>query len=473
MGRLFLDTRLVTDYHNCLDEAHGALSQGRTLDIWLLVQPVAFNVILHSGLSLNQLRWFRGLDAQLTSRELTDEIVNNPLLYTVDENGTLVPSKNYFTGYGIQTHLNLLGKSSSGIVGLRARRNPTPIDLRLKKEYDAEDFFEPLKAKDGRLTKRRGECCLFGSHEVIKIPRHLNAEMRDHSHIGLRGPLHFAGFFDNGFEGDAVYEIRSDELADVELQDKMPITTLDFFRTQEPRRLYGNDSGSHYQGQIGPSPPKFFKPFDFKRAAKEYQMLDKSVLVQDARVFSGDGFQLVSPSDAVHLFEQIKTGFFHSRYDCEDDELIVQPIPYTIVYGPHNTAFSYVRAKDIADYGDPRLFGKHSIGLGGHVIRSDARDYISNALARELREEVTITGNCSSPHFVGTILAKDVPVDRVHLGLVYVAKTDGDVHLHEKSIISGRLVSLEVLMGDSLEYYETWSRILIPRLSELRKRYLE
>ena len=41
------------------------------------------------------------------------------------------------------------------------------------------------------------------------------------------------------------------------------------------------------------------------------------------------------------LFETVNNGFFQSRYDCENDDLVLQPIPYVIVFGPKKTVFSY------------------------------------------------------------------------------------------------------------------------------------
>lgn len=472
-GRLFLQTRLVADYNPCFDEIHGHYQSNQPLDLWLLVQPLAFNLIVYPGLTLNQLRFFQGRDAQLSSSQLQEEFQNNPLLQELRE-GLLQPIITpIITEEGLQIHLDLSGRDTEGIIALRARHNPTPVDLHQKGFYDAEHFFEPIVKKP--MSIRRGEYYLLSSKEVLSIPPHLNVELESHSHIGIHGPLHFAGFVDNGFTGDLVFEVRSDELADMELSDGLPISKLKTYRTELPDKLYGASIGSNYQRQVGPRPAKYFKPFDFAFAARNYEKLDRQVLVQEATTVQRHrknpaGFEFIAKQQAQELLEEVQRGFFQSRYDCEFDELILQVIPYVVLCGPERQVFSYVRASNIKDYGDRRLFGKHSIGLGGHIRKLDGPQYAETCIEREvLQEEVEIHGGCSQPKLVGTMMAYDKPVDRVHFGLIYIIHTGGSVQLKESSLVSGTMVSLEDLVTDpdKDQKFETWSRILIPYLPEI------
>ena len=137
-----------------------------------------------------------------------------------------------------------------------------------------------------------------------------------------------------------MFEVRSDEIADMELSDGMPISKLKVYRTAVPDKLYGEASGAHYQLQVGPRPAKFFKPFDFTLAARNYEKLDRLVLVQDALILNRHchqkaGFEFIVEEEAAALFKDIERGFFQSRYDCEFDELILQIIPYVILFGPN------------------------------------------------------------------------------------------------------------------------------------------
>lgn len=467
MGRLFLNTRLISDYNRCFDEVN--YLPEKEIDIWLLVQPLAFNVVLHPELSLNQIRFLNSYDAQLSSRELKDEFEKNPFL-VMNEGDSSVPAEPRITD-GIEIHLNLSGANTQGIVGLRARHNPEPIDLNKKGAYEAEDFFEPVKGD--KLTIRKGEYYLLSSEEILKIPPHLNVEMRSHSHIGFTGPMHFAGFIDNGFEGDLVFEVRSDEISNMELEHGMPVSKLDVFKTRVPDKIYGDAIGSNYQKQTGTKPSKHFKKLDFDFAARNYKKLYREVLVQDASLLTSlrvnnQGFETLMDKTADKLTEILNNGFFQFRYDCEEDELILQPISYLLLFGKDKTVFSYIRAKNIQDYGDKRLFGKHSIGVGGHIIKDDAPDYITEGLRRETEDEVKIMGDSSKPKLIGTLVIYDTPVDRVHLGLVFTRHVDGDVTPAESSIITGKMVGIDDIINDKQykKKYENWSKVLIPHLHQ-------
>lgn len=468
LGRVFLNDRMLADHNQGLNEVISS-SNGDELMLWLLLEPLAFNLVLYPGLTLNQIKFFAGDDARLTPMEIAEEWKINPM-QSVREGDKDVSIDPILT-HGLRIHLDLKGLYTNGIVGLRARRNPHPIDLRKVREYNAEDYFEPLKATDGVLRIRGREHFLLSSREVLRFPPHLSAQLRAHSDIGFIGPMHQAGFIDNGFLGDLVYEPRPDETSDVTLIDGMPISELDVYRSNVPDKVYGEEIGSHYQGQMGPKVAKYFGDFDYPRAAREHKKLDKIVLVHDERVLlrhralRNDGFEFMSDGRREALLADVRKGFWHSRYDCEKDERVLQPIPYVVIVGDNNTVFAYVRASDIKDYGDVRLFGKHSIGVGGHIVKADGTNIVG-ALEREVNEEVEFSGDRSSPELIGTMFAREKPVDRVHFGLVYRIRTTGGVRVREKALDNGRMLPIGQIMDDPLlnQRYETWSRLLIPHL---------
>jgi dCTP deaminase len=468
VGRVFPNTRVLIDYSSSFDEALAPLERDKELMAWVLFQPLAFNLILSPGLSLNQLRFTKGLGSRLTQEEILNLWKDNPLLYSEGR-----PVDNPRIGEELQIHVDLEGKSTEGIVALRARKNPDPIDLRRKGGYSAEDYFEPVKAKNGGLIIQRGEHYLLSSAEALKIPKGCAVELKQHSHQGLSGPLHRAGFVDPGFDGDLVYEVTSEEGTDLRFRHGDPLGELVVFRTTGGGRIYCSKIGSNYNYQQGPRPAKYFMGFDFKRAARNHAKLDRDVLVQDAKLLlamrdGGPGFESISEEKASELIRLVnERGFFHSRYDCEGDELALQVIPYVLGFGSDGTIFSYVRAENIEDYGDERLFGKHSIGIGGHIGRADGPNFVEEGLEREVfREEARVSGNVAKPVLLGTLYQPDKPVDKVHFGFVYGFYTDGGIAPKESSIISGRMLKMEDVVRGSDERYETWSRVLAPRLSE-------
>jgi len=482
IGRTFPTARLLADYNASFDEIQIFPQSDAPLEIWLLYQPLAFNQIIRPGTSFNQLRFFSGSGAKLSPKQILKVWKDHPLLYKKGLDGKTYPIQDPRIANSLQIHLDLEGAETGGIVALRARQNPMPIDLSKTREYHAEDYFEPLKAIGGELTIMPGEHYLLASKEVLRIPSNLNAELGPYSHLGLSGPLHRAGFVDNYFFGDLVFEVTSQESTKISLRHGMPIGELQIFRTHKPDKLYGKGIGSHYQGQTGPKTAKYFKSFDFETAARSHAKLQKIVLVEDTKGLLATrkqktGFELISEREAEKLIRGIQENpLFHSRYDCEDDPLTQQIIPYVLIFDNKKRVFSYVRASDIRDYGERKLFGKHSIGLGGHILKGDAPDYIAQGLEREVsKEETIIMGKRSKPIVLGTMYQPNEEVDQVHFGIVYsILSTRGAIP-DEKSIPQGGMLPIKRVMVDPNRFtdYETWSRILIPLLPELYETTLQ
>ena len=89
-GRLFSNIRFLADYNSGFDVIYGVHRPNSHLEMWLLIQPSAFNFVFWPGIPLNQLRFFRGLDAKLSASEVHTEFERNPLLYILDK-GELIP----------------------------------------------------------------------------------------------------------------------------------------------------------------------------------------------------------------------------------------------------------------------------------------------------------------------------------------------------------------------------------------------
>src|SRR3989338_248893 len=476
MGRLFLNTRMIADYSPSFNEVGWQYKMDSDLDLWLLIQPLHFNVIAWEGLTFNQIRYFTGSDSEMTASEIKSLWNWHPFLKIKDKDGELIPAPLLMTDKPT-IHLDLTGSETEGVVGLRARHTPNFIDLKSQSgTYNPEEFFEPVMQGNANIRSRRDHY-LFASREYFDVPEDMAIELISNHDIGLNGPLDLAGFIDGNFRGQLVFEIRSDELGDVILEgDQIPISKLKVFRTKIPDKLYGLENNSNYQSQFGPRAAKYFSTFDWKNAAKTYGKLKHSVMVEDARLLTklrsnGLGYEPISEDLEETLIKELnENAFYHMRYDCESDELVLQIIPYVIVFGVNNDVFHYVRANSIIDYGDKRLFGKHSIGIGGHLRKSDSPNYIINGMNREITEEIKIeNGILSEPKLVGTLIADDKNVDRVHFGLIYIAKTNGQVYPNENALKTGGLMSIEDITrdGERDQKYETWSKILIPHLPTL------
>jgi len=271
-GRLFLDTRMIADYNPCFNKIKSCYKKDKPLELWLLVHPQAFNTTIYPGISLNQLRFFEGIGAQLTPTELLYEFKQNPLLYHRNDDGNLQPAtldEHIITDGGLQIHLDALGRHTHSIVGLKTKHTPASVDTKKLKGHYAEEYHRAV-FKEKPLIEPDQAYLLF-SKECIRVPPHLCGQLKSRSDIGLNAKLHDAGFFDNGFFADCVFEIQSNEQVSTNFYHGMPIGVMDFFRTiMTPDKIYGTTIGSNYQGQVGSKVAKYFTDFDFKKAREEY-----------------------------------------------------------------------------------------------------------------------------------------------------------------------------------------------------------
>lgn len=168
-------------------------------------------------------------------------------------------------------------------------------------------------------------------------------------------------------------------------------------------------------------------------------------------------------------------GFFVQRSHAESNPNLKQVIPYTVV----------VRGGDVfllrrlQKGGDARLANKLSIGVGGHINPEDAtaavapdgtltQSPIDNGSRREIAEEIHVSGRTHLAR-VGVINDDSNPVGAVHVGLVQLMVVESDVRVRELDLLEGRFVSPEELLRlcDQGANFESWSRILVERLSDL------
>jgi predicted NUDIX family phosphoesterase len=155
---------------------------------------------------------------------------------------------------------------------------------------------------------------------------------------------------------------------------------------------------------------------------------------------------------------------FLPRDQAEADPAFKQLIPYSVLrHG--DDVFQYQRS---AWGGERRLHGQRSIGVGGHINRSDVLPLWSDvtpivewARDRELAEEFDVASP-GQPRLVGFLNDDTTEVGRVHLGVVYeywldhtlVKPREKRVHLHFG------FVSIAELAAHVVEY-ESWSQFII------------
>ncbi len=228
-GRIDVFVRAVSDRARAFD----GIPPGYEGDLYAEISPRTFSVLARTGDRLLQLRVRRGV--QTAVRDMT---------FSLD----LFPTK-------------------SDIVGYRAKRHSRVIDLAAIGAHSVEDFWEPVRARDGRIVLDPGEFYILASKEKIVIPLDEAAEMAPIAPELGEFRAHYAGFFDPGFgvthsKGKAVLEVRSRDVPFI-LEDGQPVGRLVFEKlTSKPDVPYGAEgSYSTYAGQ-GLRLSKYFEPAD-------------------------------------------------------------------------------------------------------------------------------------------------------------------------------------------------------------------
>jgi dCTP deaminase len=127
--------------------------------------------------------------------------------------------------------------------------------------FDPTTYWEPVYAEPGdRIVLDPERFYLLLSDESVRIPPSYAAEMTAYDPTSGELRTHYAGFFDPGFGHDpaglfsqgsrAALEIRAHDVP-FAVDHLQRVCTLRFERMAgEPASLYGNQRGSHYQGQL-------------------------------------------------------------------------------------------------------------------------------------------------------------------------------------------------------------------------------
>jgi dCTP deaminase len=113
-----------------------------------------------------------------------------------------------------------------------------------------------------------GEFVLGSTLERITLPDDLVARLEGKSSLGRLGLLihSTAGFIDPGWDGHVTLELSNVANLPITIYYGMKIGQLSFVQLSEPaEHPYGTGVlGSKYQGQIGPTPSRYWKNFEAK-----------------------------------------------------------------------------------------------------------------------------------------------------------------------------------------------------------------
>jgi predicted NUDIX family phosphoesterase len=115
---------------------------------------------------------------------------------------------------------------------------------------------------------------------------------------------------------------------------------------------------------------------------------------------------------------------------------------------------------------EKRLQALRSVGIGGHISEDDARggdDPYHTGMIRELFEEVEI--GCEwSEQFLGFINDDNIPVGRVHLGVVHLFElSQARANSKEAALADSGFGPIQALI-EQKEQFETWSQFVLGEL---------
>ena len=148
-----------------------------------------------------------------------------------------------------------------------------------------------------------------------------------------------------------------------------------------------------------------------------------------------------------------RDGRYEPRPAMERDPSFKQIIPYLVLRdGPR-----YFLMQRTTAGGDPRLHGRYSIGVGGHLNPGDGG--LLGGLGREWDEE--LVADFVPPFRLVALLNDDTtPVGSVHLGAVYLADAAGrPVAIRETDKLTGSFAEPHEV-GAVRDGLETWSAIV-------------
>ncbi len=190
-------------------------------------------------------------------------------------------------------------------------------------------------------------------------------------------------------------------------------------------------------------------------------------------LFSEKYFQGFSNHN-IHDYEKKVLGNYKigRRGDLEIDPSHKQPIGYMLIVNPtEKKVFAYQRAIKDKDYGEKRLQGKWSWGVGGHIEPHDIGNGnpIRESSLRELEEEINIIGKIKNINVLGYINDDSDPVGEVHFGILYLIEIDGSAKPNDKEMSEGKMFSINELeeICSSKEFtVENWSKIALNPLKD-------
>lgn len=252
-GRLDIFSRIVTNRNHRFDE----IKCGYEGKLYLQLISRSFTVKVKTGYTFSQLRLLTDAN-ELSDDELKDIHVKTPLLFNDDGRPLHTNEVIFYNGLFISVSLSGIGKNR--LIGYRAKKNSSILDLSQVDYYEISEFWDPIYENNNSfLILEPEEFYILVSKEKVRIPLEYVGEMIAYEPNSGELRSHYAGFFDPGFgygnDGSvlgtrAILEVRAHD-APFMVEHGQTFCKLHFKKVISPPEVaYGdNKLNSHYQSQ--------------------------------------------------------------------------------------------------------------------------------------------------------------------------------------------------------------------------------
>ena len=214
-GRLDIFTRIITENGSEYD----FINFNYKGKLYLEIIPQSFSIKLKKNISLNQIRFFKGIDDGSIKKK---------------ENITVSIRKGFISAY-------------------KAKKITSSIDLKHIKFYNKEKYWEKIIPKENYFIIEKDEFYILRSKELISIPINNAAELEPFKDNFGNFRVHYAGFFDPGFGNvsgvPAVLELRAYDTPFM-IRDGQLVGQLNYYDIKAVDNFkYGKSIKSNYHNQ--------------------------------------------------------------------------------------------------------------------------------------------------------------------------------------------------------------------------------
>lgn len=257
-GRIDIQTRVIADGVPRYDTI---MPGGYSGELWTLITPKSFPVLLPPDESLSQIRFFNA-ETTLTHSALQEEYTLSPLLW--DKNARPIPHGDLASDNDGSLILSV--DLDMTMVGWECLGSAHILDVSKRGYYQPTDFFQPIQNINGHIRLRQGAFYILYTKERVQVGPNLACEMIPMDEKSGEFRAHYAGFIDPGWgwglHGEVpgrrlVLEVRPFE--EIVLRDGQPISKIRFCRmTASPESVYDAIDSNYTKEASSPRLSKHF-----------------------------------------------------------------------------------------------------------------------------------------------------------------------------------------------------------------------